>query len=127
MLAIDAGADALGFIFAPSERQISVEAAAAIASRLPPFTVIFGVFADPLPHEIRRAQGAIPGLRLQFSGDEPPELCESLANSAYLKAIHLGRPDGDDARWIAGGAEFTRVIPLFDAWHPSKRGGTGIT
>lgn len=89
--------------------------------------MIFGVFANPSSDEVRHAQNAIPGLRLQFSGEEPPELCESLANSVYLKAIHLGGPDGDDARRIARTAEFTRGIPLFDAWHPTKHGGTGIT
>lgn len=89
--------------------------------------MLFGVFADPSPDEVRQAQAAIPGIRLQFSGDESPQLCESLANSAYLKAIHLGGPDDDDGRKIARAAEFPRGIPLFDAWHPNKRGGTGIT
>jgi phosphoribosylanthranilate isomerase len=89
--------------------------------------VIFGVFADPSPGDVREAQAAISGIRLQFSGNEPPELCEGLATSAYLKAIHLGGPDGDDGQKIAQAAEFPRGIPLFDAWHPNKRGGTGIT
>jgi len=84
------------------------------------------VFVDPSDEDVRRAQEAIPGLRLQFSGDEPPALCERLAGSVYLKALHLGGPEGE-ASQFARAAEYTRGIPLFDAWHPSKRGGTGIT
>lgn len=84
------------------------------------------MFVDPSADEVRKAQDAVPGLRLQFSGEEPPALCERLANSAYLKALHLGGPEGD-ARQFARAAEYVRGIPLFDAWHPNKRGGTGVT
>jgi phosphoribosylanthranilate isomerase len=93
---------------------------------LPPFATVFGVFVDPADEDVRQAQEAIPGLRLQFSGEEPPSLCERLANSVYLKALHLGGPEGD-AHQFARAAEYVRGIPLFDAWHPSKRGGTGVT
>jgi phosphoribosylanthranilate isomerase len=86
----------------------------------------FGVFVDPSDEEVRQAQAAIPGLRLQFSGEESPALCERLSNSVYLKALHLGGPEGE-ASQFARAAEYSRGIPLFDAWHPSKRGGTGIT
>lgn len=84
------------------------------------------MFVDPSAEDVRQAQDAIPGLRLQFSGEEPPALCERLANSVYLKALHLGGPEGD-AHQFARAAEYTRGIPLFDAWHPNKRGGTGVT
>jgi phosphoribosylanthranilate isomerase len=84
------------------------------------------VFVDPSEAVVREAQTAIPGIRLQFSGEEPPALCERLANSVYLKALHLGGPEGD-ARQFARAGEYIRGIPLFDAWHPNKRGGTGVT
>jgi len=105
---------------------VTIEAAAAIVRGLPPFGAIFGVFVDPAPALVREAQSAIPGLHLQFSGDEPPELCESLAATTYFKAFHLGGPDAD-GELIARGARYRRGIPLFDSWHPSKRGGTGVT
>jgi len=120
------GADAIGFIFGPSERQVSIEAAAAIVPRLAPFGVIFGVFVDPSAAEVRQAQTAIAGLRLQFNGDEPAEFCELVATSAYFKALHLGGPS-DDAAVIASAASYLRGLPLFDTWHPEKRGGTGVT
>jgi phosphoribosylanthranilate isomerase len=118
--------DAIGFIFAPSERQISISRAAAIVPRLAPFGALFGVFVDPDPTEVRQAQAAIPGMHVQFSGNESAEFCESLAVLTYFKALHLGGPR-DDAAVIAQAAEYVRGIPIFDSWHPEKRGGTGVT
>jgi len=116
----------VGFIFAPSERQIAVEDAAAIAGRLPPFATVFGVFVDPDAATVRLAQNAVPGLHLQFSGDEPPAFCESAADLAYLKALHLGGPR-QDVEVISSAAAYRRGVPLFDSWHADKRGGTGVT
>ncbi len=44
LLAIEHGADALGFIFAPSKRQVTVEQAAAMAAHLPPHVERVGIF-----------------------------------------------------------------------------------
>jgi phosphoribosylanthranilate isomerase len=93
--------------------------------RLGPFGVVFGVFVDPEPVTVRRAVDAIGGLHLQFSGEEPPELCETVASVPYLKAFHLGGPD--DEAVLARISAYPRAMPLFDAWHPHKRGGTGVT
>ncbi len=51
-LAVDLGADALGFIFAPSKRQVTVEQVAAITRFLPPSVERVGVFTEPDPLEI---------------------------------------------------------------------------
>jgi phosphoribosylanthranilate isomerase len=124
--ALDAGADAISFIFAESDRQVPIDDAAEIVSRLPPFTTVFGVFVDPDVATVRYAQDAMPGLHAQFSGDELPAFCESASTLRYLKALHLGGPR-DDAEVIASAAEYPRAVPLFDVWHPQKRGGTGVT
>jgi phosphoribosylanthranilate isomerase len=105
---------------------VGVEEAAKIASRLGPFGVIFGVFVDPDPQEVGAALAGIPGLRPQFSGDEPPEFCERLAPGGYLKAFHLGGVR-DDTEVIESSAQYPRAFPLFDSWDMSKRGGTGKT
>jgi phosphoribosylanthranilate isomerase len=123
---LEAGADAVGFIFAPSERRITVDEAAAITVQLPPFGSIFGVFADPRPADVQRAKESIPGLRLQFSGDESPAFCEGLTDVQYLKALHLGGPTSD-AEVVARVHDYRHALPLFDSWHPTKRGGTGVT
>ncbi|MGH7683677.1 MAG: phosphoribosylanthranilate isomerase [Vulcanimicrobiaceae bacterium] len=124
--ALDAGADTVGFIFAESERKISIDTAAEIVARLPPFTTVFGVFVDPDIATVRYAQDAVPGLHAQFSGDEPPAFCESAAGLRYLKALHLGG-SRDDSEVVASAGDYPRAVPLFDVWHPHKRGGTGVT
>ena len=53
-LAIELGADALGFIFAPSRRRVTAESAAEIMKHLPAHVVAVGVFTDPDVDEIAR-------------------------------------------------------------------------
>ena len=89
-----------------------------------PFGTVFGVFVDPQPADVRYAQELIPGLRLQFSGQESPELCEGLAAGQYLKAFHLGGERSEE-ELIVSVAGYRHALPLFDTWDPSKRGGTG--
>lgn len=72
LLSVAMGADALGFIFAPSPRQISPSAAADIVKRLPPEILTVGVFRNESPDRVvdivQRA-----GLRAaQLHGAEPP-------------------------------------------------------
>lgn len=50
--AVEAGADAIGVIFAPSRRQVTVEEARAIAAEVPPGVLTIGVFRDHLVREV---------------------------------------------------------------------------
>jgi phosphoribosylanthranilate isomerase len=73
LLAVAMGADAVGFVFAPSPRQIAVDHARDIARRLPPEVLTVGVFRDEAPQRVvelcHRA-----GLRVaQLHGRESPE------------------------------------------------------
>ena len=52
LLAVALGADALGFVFAPSPRQISPALSREIVKRLPPETVTVGVFRNEIPSRI---------------------------------------------------------------------------
>lgn len=73
-IAVDAGADALGFIFVEgTPRFVTSATAAAIIKHLPPFITPVGVFWDHPPGHVKGvAEGT--GLRaLQFHGDEAPE------------------------------------------------------
>jgi phosphoribosylanthranilate isomerase len=71
---VEAGADALGFIFVEgTPRYVSPERAAAIIRRLPPFVTPVGVFWDHPAGHVKAVAEAC-GLRaLQFHGDESPE------------------------------------------------------
>ena len=54
MHAVRCGADAIGFVFAPSPRQVSESDARAIREKLPPFVSAVGIFVDPEPGEARK-------------------------------------------------------------------------
>jgi phosphoribosylanthranilate isomerase len=74
MIAVEAGADALGFIFVENTpRLISPNAAAEIIKNLPPFVTPVGVFWDHPEGHVKAVAEAC-GLRaLQFHGDETPD------------------------------------------------------
>ncbi len=74
LLAVEAGADALGFIFVENTpRFVTPDQAAAIIRRLPPFVTPVGVFWDHARGHVK-AVAETCGLRaLQFHGDETPE------------------------------------------------------
>ena len=77
--AVEAGADALGFIFVKATpRHIEPEAAAAIAAELPPFVATVGVFIDRAVEEIERIAASCGLSIAQLHGSESPEECSRL-------------------------------------------------
>lgn len=76
LASIEAGADALGFIFAPSKRQITPEAAQGIIRQLPPEVEKIGVFmgagANKIADIVRRVD--LTGIQMHGEGDFPPEV-----------------------------------------------------
>ena len=98
--AVAAGVDALGFVlYAPSPRAVSLERAAQLAQRLPPFVTPVLLFVNASAAEVHTALQAIPHALLQFHGDESPEYCaQTTANGQhrYLRAARI--PLGDDAQ-----------------------------
>ncbi len=120
--AVEAGADAVGFVFAPSRRQVTPERVEAIASGLPPETVTVGVFVDAPMEEIRRAV-YLGGLKaVQLHGSEPPEAIDQLG-VPVIKAFRIKGPDDlarlPDYRNAAG--------LLLDPYVEGQHGGTGQT
>lgn len=73
---IEAGADALGFIFAPSKRRVTPEQAQAIIAELPEGVERIGVFMDAGALEIGRIVNAVnlTGIQMHGEGDFPPEV-----------------------------------------------------
>jgi len=73
LLAVAMGADAVGFIFAPSPRQVSPGRVRDIVRRLPPEVLTVGVFRNELPERVVEVVNA-SGLRgAQLHGRETPE------------------------------------------------------
>jgi len=129
-LCVDAGADALGFIFVEkTPRFVTAARAAAIIAGLPPFVTPVGVFWDHAPGHVK-AVAEECGLRaLQFHGDEPPEaLAEhrlpviktiKVAGEADLDAMARYGPAAflldSAARWSEGEAR----VPI--SWTVARR------
>ncbi|HZP37982.1 MAG TPA: phosphoribosylanthranilate isomerase [Methylomirabilota bacterium] len=73
-LCLEAGADALGFIFVPgTPRCVSAETAARIIETLPPFVTPVGVFWDHPAGQVKAIAEECRLGALQFHGDEAPE------------------------------------------------------
>lgn len=94
--AVDAGADAIGFVLYPqSPRAVSAERAAELAFRLPPFVTPVLLFVNPNATEFIAATARLAGATAQFHGDESPQQCESLAgNRPYIRAARIPLGDG---------------------------------
>jgi len=87
--AVEAGADAVGFVFySRSPRFVDAARATELARRLPPFVTPVGLFVNASADEIAAAVQAIAHLTLQFHGDEPPEACRAPARP-YLRAARM--------------------------------------
>ena len=116
LLAVALGADALGFVFAPSPRQISPALAREIVKRLPPETVTVGVFRNETPSRIieivneARLQGA------QLHGQETPAMTAEVATDVrfVIKAVVAGSQDASHANNFASDAI------LVDGLHPGS-------
>ncbi len=89
LAAAEAGADAIGLVFASaSPRCVNVEQAAAISRSLPPFVTVVGLFVDEPEKRIREILNRVHLDLLQFHGRETPEQCR-LYGRAYVKAIRM--------------------------------------
>jgi phosphoribosylanthranilate isomerase len=87
--AVEAGADAVGFVFYDkSPRFVTRVRAAELARRLPPFVLPVGLFVNASAADIASATEAIPQLLLQFHGDEDPAACEA-AGRPFLRAARV--------------------------------------
>jgi phosphoribosylanthranilate isomerase len=123
ILAFKLGAHALGFIFAPSPRQISPEAAHQIIKTMPPFVKTVGVFVNESPVIIRRVVESSGIDLIQLHGEEPPDLCSEFMPRT-IKAIQI--KDESSLSEILSYQGRVRAL-LFDTYSKDKRGGTGKT
>jgi phosphoribosylanthranilate isomerase len=122
LLAVDLGADALGFIFyQKSPRYVKVTDAANICNALPPFVAKVGVFVNELEYEIEKALNECLLNALQFHGDEPPGFCQKFAAKS-IKAIRVR-----DEESLRAAEEYDVDALLLDTYTDESRGGTGRT
>ena len=124
-LAVTCGADAVGFILAPSPRRIALEEAAAISAALPPFITTTLVLVDPSERLLAEAAAACPTALLQCAGDEDPAMLEPYAKR-IVKALHVGE-DSDPSSLAAACNRYRRFHVLLDTKGGAARGGTGVS
>jgi len=119
MAAAKAGADAVGMVFAPGKRQISLDIAREICRALPPFISKVGVFVDADEQEVKEIAGFCGLDTLQFHGQETPEYCSRFANKV-IKGVQIRNERS--LTWLSDYAEHTLLL---DSYHPQEKGGTG--
>jgi len=88
--AVEAGADAVGFVlWGGSARHVDAARARQLAQSLPPFVVPVLLFVNASAAEVAAGIAAVPQALLQFHGDETPAQCEA-ARRPYLRAARMG-------------------------------------
>lgn len=140
LAAVEAGADAIGFIFVPGRRQVKPMEVRQIVENLPPFVSVGGVFADQEIKTISEIRNFCELDFIQLHGRETPLYCRQLGGH-IIKALHLplseasldpslptlsGEPMGRDRQEISGVLEDYPVQAfLLDTYTKGKSGGTG--
>ncbi|MCG2608785.1 MULTISPECIES: phosphoribosylanthranilate isomerase [unclassified Acinetobacter] len=126
--AVNAGADAIGFVFyAPSPRSVTIEQAQELAKHVPAYVQIVGLFVNATADEIAQVLEVVPLDMLQFHGDETAEQCQQIAAQTkrrWYKAIQV-KPELDVINTIKSYQNVGASAVLLDAWHPELKGGTG--
>jgi phosphoribosylanthranilate isomerase len=122
-MAVDLGVDALGFIFAPSPRQVTPAQAREIINGLPPFVQTVGVFVDEDLTRIRDIVDICGLEMIQLHGGESPEFCGALMPHA-IKGFRV-----NDASSLLPIRDYRGKIraALLDTYQKGISGGTGKT
>ncbi len=134
LAALEAGADWLGLVFAPSRRRVTPAEAATIARAMRAHprgrtARLVGLFVNETPAAIKHIAAECDLDYLQLSGDEPPAIAAHL-HLPVLKSLRL-TGDETEAAWLALADRQLRpdvafrVLPLVDAHVAGSYGGSG--
>lgn len=122
MVAVEEGADMLGFIMVPgTPRSLSVRQARKIVRELPPHVDTVGVFVNQAIGEVEQVAATVGFTVVQLHGDETWEDAASLPYP-LVKAVRL-----DSAAAAAAVSWPPGQVLLVDAHSPGLLGGTGRT
>jgi phosphoribosylanthranilate isomerase len=131
LAAVASGADLLGFIFAPSRRQVSPEDVVTIAAAVRAASLssarqvdLVGVFVNETPRRILEIAEQCDLDAIQLSGDEHPSMRDQLPNRTLIKAIRLNRA-AIELSWLHGAPSLSTRF-LVDAQVPGAYGGAGV-
>jgi len=121
LAAVEAGADALGFVFAEGRRRVTMEQVRAISAALPPFVSTVGVFVDEDLAFVRQVADFCRLDVLQFQGDESPDYCASFSRRV-IKGFKV-----KDETSLARLEAYDVTAYLLDSYVAGRSGGTGRT
>lgn len=119
LAAVQAGADAVGFVFAAGRHQVTPEQARAIIAASPPFVNTVGVFVNEGAAVVNRVADFCRLDTLQFQGDESPEYCARFARRV-IKGFKI-----KDQAALARLKSYDVAAYLLDSYVPGQSGGTG--
>jgi phosphoribosylanthranilate isomerase len=123
LAAVESGADAIGFVFAQSPRQVSPETAQEIMKNLPLPIRTVGVFVDEDPERVAATADLCDLDFLQFHGKETAQYC-GLFGRPVIKAVRVQNEDD-----LGVCSEYSGVVEAFllDTYVAGQPGGTGVT
>ena len=128
--AVAAGADAVGFVlYPPSPRAVTLERAAQLARRLPPFVTPVLLFVNEHAINVIAAGARIQGATMQFHGNESPADCLQATGDGtrpFLRAARIPLGDGA-ARFdlVKYAQEHSRAQAILLDAHVDGYGGGG--
>ena len=118
-VAVDSGADAIGFVFAKSRRQVTVEQARELATAVPSNVLKIGVFVNEALEEVERIAREVPLDVVQLHGDEDPDYVRRLSIPT-IKALSIKTKED-----VQQASCYEVDYFLFDAPGVKYRGGSG--
>jgi len=122
LVAVEAGVDAVGFVFYEgSPRFVPPETAREIARNLPPLVCRVGVFVNAPRKIVARTAERVGLTALQFHGNETGDYCEGW-NLPVIKAFRVGPEFSPEE--IEPFASACAI--LLDGYHPHLFGGSGV-
>jgi phosphoribosylanthranilate isomerase len=120
LLAVECGADAIGFIFyKKSPRSVTMKTAKEICAKLPPFVNRVGVFVNETAEKINRIADRCGLDAVQLHGDESPALCKKI-KCRVIKAVRV-----KDAASLKAMSHYKVDGFLLDTYKEDQWGGTG--
>ena len=119
--AVEYGADALGFVFAKSPRQVTKEHARDIVKNLPPFVSPVGVFVDEQIDTLKEICDFCGIQTVQLHGNEQPSYLKELEGYKLIKAFRV--KEEEDLKPLAN---YKPHAFLLDSYVKGVMGGTGV-
>jgi phosphoribosylanthranilate isomerase len=130
LLASEAGADAVGFVFAPSPRQVTPQQVAPIVRHLPPALEKIGVFVDATLQEITAAveSCSLTGVQLHFDAPRDLPMRLRLRFGTKLQILRVVYIDGGGAlAAFSPDSDSSVDAVLVDSHTTYAAGGSGVT